>query len=178
MHQIKCYEEETPVCAQIETPEGNLIVYGTIIPYHGYKGPTGESRKWVEHEKSIVEYGNDWKAIQDKYAGIPFIVAGDFNQTRDGSGVYCSPNGIKLLNEQLDRNKLTCITDEDFGMHNKFMPDPKKDGRYRHNVDHICVSRLRFAVEHVGVWDHFTEVNYLSDHSGVFAELSGYGHVN
>ena len=172
IHQIDCYDNETAVCARIETPSGDLIVYGTIIPYHGYKGSSGKSGKWVEHDKAIVDHGNDWRAIQDKFPGIPFIVAGDFNQTRDGSKAYCSPKGIELLTEQLSRNSLTCITEEDFGAKGKLKPDPKNKGLYRHNVDHICVSKSGIQVDGVGVWDHFTESTYWSDHNGTYAELA------
>lgn len=171
-HPIDCDDNETAVCAQIETPSGALIVYGTIIPYHAYKGLSGKSGKWAEHEKSIVDHGNDWRTIQDKFPGVPFIVAGDFNQTRDGSKAYCPPNGIELLAEQLIRNNLTCITEEDFGANGKLKPDPKRKGRYRHNVDHICVSKSGIQVRDVGVWDHFDENTYWSDHNGVYAELS------
>jgi endonuclease/exonuclease/phosphatase family metal-dependent hydrolase len=171
--QINCYDNETAVCAEIKTPSGDLIVYGTIITWRNDPGTDPKSRSpvWEEHDKAIVDHGNDWRAIQDTYPGVPFIVAGDFNQTRDGSKAYCSPNGIQLLTEQLNRNGLTCITEEDFGARNKLMPDPKKDGRYRHNVDHICVSKSEIQVDSVGVWDHFTENTYWSDHNGTYAEL-------
>jgi endonuclease/exonuclease/phosphatase family metal-dependent hydrolase len=176
-HQIDCYDNETAVCAQITTPSGDLIIYGTIITWQNDPGsdPSKKSPPWAEHEKSIIDHGADWRAIQDKdqYRGIPFIVMGDFNQTRDGaSRGYRSPNGIQLLNSQLDRNQLQCITEEDFGAQGKLTPDPENKGLYRHNVDHICVTRSRFTVDHVGAWDHFSEKTYWSDHNGVYAELS------
>ena len=174
--QIDCYDNETAVCAQITTPLGDVIIYGTIITWMNDPGidPNKNSPPWAEHEKSIVDHGADWRSIQDKYKGIPFVVMGDFNQTRDGaSRGYRSPNGIQLLNDQLDRNQLKCITDnKDFGEKGELTPDPKNKGLYRHNVDHICVSRSRITVEHVGVWDHFSEGTYLSDHNGIYTELS------
>lgn len=174
-HQIDCYDNEMAVCAQIESPDGDLIVYGTIITWMNDPGtdPNKKSSPWAEHEKSIVDHGADWRTIQGQYPGIPFVVMGDFNQTRDGaSRGYRSPSGIQLLNDQLDRNQLECITEEDFGAKGKLTPDPKNKGLYRHNVDHICVSRSRFAVERVGVWDHFSEKTYWSDHNGIYAELA------
>lgn len=175
-HQIDCYDNETAVCAQIETPDGNLIVYGTIITWKNDPGcdPSKKSLPWAEHEKSIVDHGADWRRIQDQYRGIPFVVMGDFNQSRDGaSRGYRSPNGIQLLNDQLALNQLFCITDkEDFGARGKLTPDPRNKGLYRHNVDHICVSRSRLTVKHVEVWDHFSEKMYWSDHNGIYAELT------
>jgi len=172
--QIDCYDNETAVCARIAAPLGDLIVYGTIITWKNDPGTNLEVRSpaWAEHDKSIVDHGNDWMLIRDKYPNIPFIVAGDFNQTRDGSKAYCSSNGIRLLNEQLERNNLICVTDEDFGANGKLMPDLKKNGRYRHNVDHICISPSHLKAGLVGAWDHFTETAELSDHNGVYADLS------
>ncbi|HEY6018967.1 MAG TPA: endonuclease/exonuclease/phosphatase family protein [Candidatus Paceibacterota bacterium] len=172
--QIDCYDNETAVCARIASPLGDLIIYGTIITWKNDPGsdPEVKSPAWSEHEKSILEHGIDWRAIQNGQPGIPFVVAGDFNQTRDGSKVYCSPNGIRLLNEQLERNSLVCVTDEDFGANMKLAPDPQKSGRYRHNVDHICVSKSLLKAEYVGAWDHFRNGEVLSDHNGVFAELT------
>ena len=176
-HQIDCYDNETAVCAQITSLLGDLIIYGTIITWKNDLGsdPNKKSPPWAEHEKSIIDHGADWRSIQDKdqYRGIPFVAMGDFNQTRDGaSRGYRSPNGVQLLNDQLDRNQLQCITEEDFGAQGKLTPDPENKGLYRNNVDHICVSNSRFTVEHIGVWDHFSEKTYWSDHNGVYAELS------
>lgn len=172
-HRIQCYDNETAVCALIETPMGELIVYGTIITWRNDKGKNSNSPVWFEHDKSIVDHGLDWRLIQDQNLGIPFIVMGDFNQTRDGaSRGYRSPNGIQLLNEQLNENQLSCISEEDFGANGQLKPDPKNKGLYRHNVDHILVSKSQITVDRVGVWDHFSQETYWSDHNGIYAELS------
>lgn len=171
-HQIDCYDNETAVCAQITTPLGNLIIYGTIITYHGYKGPQGDSPAWAEHERAIACHGNDWRSIQDKYAGIPFFVAGDFNQTRDGSvKTYGTKLGRELLGEELRKNHLTCLTTENFGSSGKLKVDPSK-GWARNNIDHICMTDGAFQQSYVGAWDHFTEsAIYLSDHNGVYVDV-------
>lgn len=172
VEQINCNDGETAVCTIIDTPSGKMIVYGTIITWKNDKGPEKSSPAWFEHDKSIVVHGDDWKMIQDQHPGVPLIVAGDFNQTRDGaSRGYRSPNGINLLNDQLRRNRLICISDDDFGKQGKLMPDPNNRDLYRHNVDHICVSTSRFAISQVGVWDHFSGETYWSDHNGVYADL-------
>ncbi len=171
-HQIDCYDNETAVCSQITTPLGDLIIYGTIITYHGDKGPQGNSPAWAEHEKAIVCHGDDWRKIQDKYAGIPFFVAGDFNQTRDGSvQTYGTKAGRELLGEELSRNHLTCLTTEDFGGFGKLKVDPSK-GWARNNIDHICMTDGAFQKQYVGAWDHFTKSGlYLSDHNGVYVDI-------
>lgn len=168
---IKTLDIETAVCAEIDTPLGLMLAYGTILTYKDDKGLDGKSKPWVEHDEAIGCHGDDWYRIQGLFPHVPLIVAGDFNQTRDGSKRYCSPNGIALLDEQLRRNNLTCLTDEDFGANGKLTPDPKK-GYYRHNIDHICVTVERFEVQQVGAWDHFTTSQELTDHNGVFVDLA------
>lgn len=170
VQRIRTYDDETAVCTLLDTPIGNLLIYGTILTYHADKGSQGTSRKWEEHNKEITRQGDDWYRLQSLTKDVPMIVAGDFNQTRDGSGKYCSPNGIQLLDEQLNRNSLFCVTDEDFGKNGKLRPDPIK-GCYRHNIDHICITKNQFDIERVGAWDHFVGSHELSDHNGVFVDL-------
>lgn len=177
VRQIPTYDSETAVCAEIGTPIGNIIVYGTIITWHGDIGSNNESPspQWFEHHKAIQDHGHDWNTlIQDQIFNQPLIVCGDFNQTRDGSKAYCSKDGesIKLLSEQLKRNNLTCVTEEDFGASGKLAIDPNK-GYPRSNIDHICMTSAAFDVLHVGAWNHFTESgSYLSDHNGVYVDIS------
>ena len=53
--QLNTFDETTAVCIQVETPVGEMIVYGTIITYHGDQGPNGDSPAWTEHYKAINE---------------------------------------------------------------------------------------------------------------------------
>lgn len=169
---VKTFDPDTAVCAEIDTPLGLMLVYGTILTYHGDKGPKSNSKPWVEHDKEIGRHGDDWHQIQGLFPSTPLIVAGDFNQTRDGSRAYCSPKGIDLLNEQLRRNNLSCLTDEDFGASGKLTVSPWSKTGVRHNIDHICVTEGRFKVQQVGAWDHFSGTQKLSDHNGVFVDLA------
>lgn len=167
--KLRTYDETTAVCVQVATPVGEMIVYGTIITYHGDKGPNNNSPAWAEHYKAIGDHGNDWaRLIHDGGGNLPFFVAGDFNQTRDGSSkTYGTKLGRNLLSEELSRNNLTCLTTENF----KLRIDPIK-GLARNNVDHICMTRNAFQIVNVGAWDHFNDPGqYLSDHNGVYVEL-------
>ena len=166
--------QELTACAQIASPLGDFLVYATIIPYHGYKGPDKTSAAWVEHYKAIEMQASDWANLRAETGGkLPLLVAGDFNQTRDRSRqTYGTQEGRQRLSEALHRNDLDCLTEEDFGKTGKLRLDPKKD-RARNNVDHICLSRGSFNVDYVGAWDHFTGNGiYLSDHNGVYVDLS------
>lgn len=169
---IRTYDGETSVCAVIDAPLGSLLIYGTIITYHGDKGPTNNSKPWVEHDKEIGRHGDDWYRIQKQFPQVPLIVAGDFNQTRDQSRSYCSPRGIELLDEQLRRNKMASLTDEDFGASGKLTTSPWSKTGPRHNIEHICVTEEIFDVQQVGAWDHFDGDQKLSDHNGVFVDLA------
>lgn len=170
---LKTIDHELSACALTSSPKGDLMIYATIIPYHGYKGVDKKSAAWVEHCKSIANLGNDWTRLRmETSPTIPLLVAGDFNQTRDGSlGTYGTKEGRQLLSETLERNNLTCLTEENYGEHGKLKSDPKK-GRPRNNVDHICMTRGAFSVVASEAWDHFTEDEiYLSDHNGVYVDL-------
>jgi endonuclease/exonuclease/phosphatase family metal-dependent hydrolase len=122
--------------------------------------------------------GDDWHSLRREIGrGNPFFVCGDFNQTRDGSNAYCSKGSqsILMLDEQLNRNHLICLTEENFGKSRKISPDPKK-GYPRNNIDHICATKDVFKVTEIGAWDHFEDSGiFLSDHNGVYVDLAQQG---
>jgi exonuclease III len=176
-HQIisqpTTYDPETAVCAIIDSPIGKIMVYGTIIPYMNFKGSKGDSPPWYEHYKAIEDHGNDWEKLRletgDK---LPLFVAGDFNQTRDNScRTYGTKFGRDLLSKKLCRNRLNCLTTENFGLTGKLNADPLT-GRTRNNIDHICMTEMANKVRKVGAWDHFTESDtFMSDHNGVYFDV-------
>jgi endonuclease/exonuclease/phosphatase family metal-dependent hydrolase len=165
------YDPELAVCAEIGTPIGKVLVYGSIIPYGLYKGKSETSPAWFEHYKSIQGQGNDWSRLN--VDNLPVIAGGDFNQTRDGSNTYGTKECIQLLTDELRRNNLTCVTDEDFGKAGKITADPNPKKNWpRQNIDHICLTEGAFEVLQVGAWDHFTESGkYMSDHNGVSVDI-------
>jgi len=170
---LDTYDETTATCVQVNTPLGEMIIYGTIITYHGDKGLNNDSPAWAEHYKAIGDHGNDWeRLLLDTGWKLPLLVAGDFNQTRDNSSrTYGTKEGRDLLSVELSRNRLSCLTTEDFGGTGKLKPDPSK-GWTRNNVDHICMTDKDFRVIQTGAWNHFTESGkYLSDHNGVFVDI-------
>jgi endonuclease/exonuclease/phosphatase family metal-dependent hydrolase len=161
-NEIRTYDTETAVCAEVEiTPDISMIVYGTIITWQMDKGRDGKSKPWEEHNKSIIDHGADWSKIISQNKQSIFCVAGDFNQPRDGSNWYfahtSNRNGIMEMSRQLAGNDLSCLTSDDFHT----LID-------RHNVDHICISsRCKEFCKTVDVW----YAPDLSDHNGVWVEL-------
>jgi hypothetical protein len=169
---IPTFDGVTAVCASVESPIGAMTVYGTIITWHGDKGPNQDAPAWSEHYKAITDHGNDWTALIEGGSARPLLVAGDFNQTRDGSQrTYGTSRGREMLGAELRRNNLSCLTAENFGASGKLGVDPAT-GRARNNIDHICMTSESFRVVRVGAWDHFTDSGqYLSDHNGVYVDI-------
>lgn len=171
----KTYDRETAICVEVETPLGNIVIYSTIITWRDDKGPNEDSPPWLEHHREIFRHGDDWYKLRREIGNnTPFLVCGDFNQTRDGSNAYCSKGGqsILMLDEQLKRNDMICLTEEDFGKKKKLSTAPNKSYP-RNNIDHICATQGAFIVANVGAWDHFDESGtLLSDHNGVFVDLA------
>jgi hypothetical protein len=156
------------VCGIIDTPKGKLIVYGLIIPYrdagrnNGKYGILG-SKLWELHQKAIHQLDEDIIRIRNKYPKVPIIVAGDFNQHRDGRIIYCPQEYIELLTRVLSKHNMTCLTDinlVDQGLAPKSHPD------------HICVSNSLIGNYSVGAWLHKSEDGIkLSDHIGIFIDF-------
>lgn len=156
--KIITFDPEFSVCVEIESPLGPMIVYGTIITYANDKGPDGKSRRWEEHRKSILRHSEDWKRIRSEYTDHHFVVGGDFNQSRDGSGWYEDKDSVELLTNALQKSSLVCITEE------------KTKLKTRSSIDHICVSEG--LVADFSVWEGTTDGNQkLSDHNGVLVDL-------
>ncbi|NTU82669.1 MAG: endonuclease/exonuclease/phosphatase family protein [Chloroflexales bacterium] len=146
------------VCAEIVTPIGPLLIYGTIITWFGDKGPHEASTYEEEQRRSIPLYSDDWARLAVEG---PLCVAGDFNAR------VCTPtDGIRaetkvtreLINAALSSNKLVCTT-ESLG----------------YCIDHICLSRT--WAERAGPPQQFQQPYKspqipVSDHQGVFIDLS------
>lgn len=167
---IETHDPKTAVCVDLQTPEGPVIVYATVIPWTGYPYRSGmefvEGLKTMElHKASIERHGKDWQRIRAEYPDHAFIVGGDFNQHRDGEGSY-GARGREPLTQALSASRLSCVTEQDFkalGILN------------RRNVDHICLSqRLVSKVTEVDAWEAGTLPNGKrhSDHNGVWLDLA------
>jgi hypothetical protein len=152
--QYTTFAEAIAVCSEIHTPFGDLVVYGTVLPWHADKGPEGTAKNWEEQYKSIPLHGDDWLKLN---LAENFCVAGDFNTTLQGPMYYGTKKGRGLLNLELERNKLVCVTD-----------------KLKDNIDHICLSTLwSTKVTNVQNWQAFTEAGIaVSDHNGTSIELT------
>ncbi len=151
-------EDASPaVCAEILTPRGPLLVYGTIITWFGDKGPRETATYEEEQRRSIPLYSDDWARIATEG---PLCVAGDFN-----ARLRVPTDGLRaetkvareLLNAALTRSDLVSTTvDLDYC------------------IDQICLSRA--WAERAGPPQQFqatygAEQKPVSDHKGVFIDV-------
>ena len=173
---VDTHDPETAVCANIETPFGPTLVYGTVIPYSGAgtKYPYWSNgmdingkKTWQLNYESILRHQADWKRLIDQHPTHHFCCGGDFNQNRDGRQWTGTPRGRQLLTEALNHCDLTCVTEDDFVA--------RGDLARLSNIDHLCLSRdLTSALGTVGAWDieYYAPKKRLSDHNGVWVDLS------
>lgn len=158
IRKIQTFDPEFAVCVEIESPIGPMIIYGTIITYANDRGPNNNSKRWQEHRKSILKHSEDWQRIRSKFPDHHFIVGGDFNQSRDGSGWYEDAESVQLLTNALKQSSLVCVTEEKTKLKN------------RASIDHICISKGLTA--DFSVWEGTTDDNQkMSDHNGVLVDL-------
>jgi exonuclease III len=159
---IPTFDAEMAICIEVESPFGPMIVYGTIITYANDPGTKNTSKRWVEHRKSILQHAKNWVRIRREFPQHHFVVGGDFNQSRDGSGWYEDKEAVQLLTDALQQASLICVTDKDM----------RKEGKLKNraSIDHICISEA--LVADFSVWEGTTEDNQrMSDHNGVMVEL-------
>ena len=160
---IETSDPREAVCVELESNERRFIVYGSIIPYHGAKGIDGNSTRWQEHKNAIVWHSADWRELQSQYPSHHIIVAGDYNQHRDGVGKYGTIEMRRMLTDAFKASKLYCVTEQDFVV---------SMGLSRRNIDHIGLTAgLADAVTKVLAWEGTIDGIRLSDHNGITVEL-------
>jgi hypothetical protein len=127
------HDPRTHIAARIDHPEGRMLVCGVVIPWANDKGPDGDATMWERHAQVIPVLGATWRTLRDRWPEAPMVVAGDFNQDRDGSGWYGTHRVRDLLTHELAAAGLHLLTDTDV------VADGLLDGQ--HLVDHIAVTR-------------------------------------
>jgi endonuclease/exonuclease/phosphatase family metal-dependent hydrolase len=154
------------VSAIVGHPEGEMIVFGTVLPWANEKGDDGQAAMWQVHYEQIEQQAEHWRTLRELHPGVPLIVAGDFNQDRDGSGWYGTRHGRELLTQALHDADLVCGTEEDVVATGKL--------RESHLVDHIAICR-QWADEYevrLNCWEKADEDGtHLSDHPTVAIDL-------
>jgi hypothetical protein len=146
------------ICAEIVTPIGPLLVYGTIITWFGDRGPRKASGYEEEQRRSIPLYRADWAQLAPD---APLCVAGDFNAR------ICEPKDKVRAETKVTRGLLT----EAFA-HNHLVCTTEHLG---YCIDHICLSQT--WAERAGApqqWQGFygTGQRPVTDHKGTYVDIA------
>lgn len=161
LQSVPTFDPYFAVCAEVDSPAGPMLVFATIITYANDPGPNENSLRWEEHRKSVASHAADWRRLRDEFPDHLFCVAGDFNQSRDGSGWYEDAESLKRLTAALDESSLQCVTEVDMRANGLLQS--------RASVDHICLSQsLAKRVQSIGAWEGISQDDFkMSDHNGV-----------
>lgn len=150
---IKTFEVDTAVCAEVDTPIGLMLIYGTILTYANDKGANNKSKKWEEHRKAIADHGADWKRIAKEFPSHAMCIAGDLNISFGDNYYFTESNRQDLLAIFKSFNMVNLTAD------------------VKQNIDHIVVSQplIEDCTVSVTTWN---EDKQLSDHIGTCVEIA------
>jgi endonuclease/exonuclease/phosphatase family protein len=145
---------------------GEVIVYGTVLPWNGDTGPDAmrPARGWDEFHRVVPEQGQEWARLRRDNPSATLVVAGDLNQDLGGRHYYGTQACRALLTAQLAKANLICLTTTD-----RF-----DSGQVEHPpIDHICAGpgRDTSLTSTADGWDNVVNGTRLSDHGGTFVGL-------
>lgn len=142
--------------------EGDVIVYGTVLPWHTDTGPSGNKQvNWSEYRRVVPIQGAEWRALRKQHPGHTLIVAGDFNQSLGDRHFYGGRELRQLLESECTSADLVVFT----GLAHQQAPLTHPA------IDHIAVAPpagLSAHAQSVTGWHGEWEgPGRLSDHSAV-----------
>ena len=154
------------LAALVATPIGDLVVYGCVIPWANEPALADGSpaRMWAAHAETIEQIDHDLTGSSERHPDTPIVLAGDFNQDRDGSGWYGTHAVRRRLSEVLARHELATPTAIDVVAAGLL--------RSHHLVDHICISSSLASDVSVRCWETVDDDGIrLSDHPTVAVDI-------
>jgi exonuclease III len=134
---IKTFRDDTSICTILQTPLGDLAVYGTIIGVEGNRKPNFEE----DLDQQLLDF--DKIAKQNN-----LCISGDFNISF-GDNYYFTKSGRQKLNESFARLDLKNLTSE--------IPQ---------NIDHIVLTKDLITEKFITL-DTWNLDKTLSDHIGI-----------
>jgi hypothetical protein len=93
-------DPERTAAALIDSPQGPLILYGTVLPWHSDRGqhPVGVAVKnWTEFYRVLEQQSQEWQELRRRHSAADLCVAGDLNMNLGGPHHY----GTRAGREQL-----------------------------------------------------------------------------
>lgn len=157
-------DRKRTVAALLDIGNGKeLIVYGTVMPWHSDQGdnpPETKAANWSEHNRIVPLQCAEWAELQRLHPKAQLCVAGDYNTDMGTGSRYGTKEGIAALVQGLGRCGLFCATAPGYVPAGKLPVMP---------IDHIAlpVAWAKSAAV-VAAWPAFKGV--LSDHSGMIVE--------
>jgi endonuclease/exonuclease/phosphatase family metal-dependent hydrolase len=157
------------VAARLDAGDGGeVIVYGTVLPWNGDVGPVKErpARGWEEFPRVVSGQGQEWLSLRERFPKSTLIVAGDLNQDLGGKHYYGTKACRALLNTELTRANLVCLTTTDRFDAEVLQHPP---------IDHVCAGPGLggHLTAEVHGWNNVLDGARLSDHGGVLAVIKG-----
>lgn len=151
------------VAVRVASPDGPLLVFGTVLPWHSDPGPAIKAPNWSEFYRVVPQQGGEWAALRKAHPGVAMCVAGDFNVNLGGKHYYGTTRARATLRTALADAALVCVTETERVPAGLLRYPP---------IDHIALSDAlarRAAV--VGAWEGDADDDRLSDHSGLVVEI-------
>ena len=155
------------LCAEVVPPgaESPLLIYGTIITWHGDPG----GKNWVKHLEEVDRQTTDWVRLRKDYPSHLLIVAGDFNMTLHSDKGYGHQDGRRMVRERLPLAGMRCVTDID-------IRSPVHGALERDSIDHICIDQRMSLVAGPCAFSGITkDAKRMSDHNGMVVEVDEKG---
>jgi endonuclease/exonuclease/phosphatase family metal-dependent hydrolase len=147
--------------------EGDVLVYGTVLPWHADTGPSGDKQvNWAEHRRVVPIQGAEWRSLRRQHPGHTLVVAGDFNQSLGERHFYGGRELRRLLETECASADLAVLT----GLAHRNVPlvNPA--------IDHIAVAPpagFSVSADRVTGWEGAWEgPGRLSDHSAVAVSVA------
>jgi endonuclease/exonuclease/phosphatase family metal-dependent hydrolase len=138
VRQYSTYDSETAVCVELETPMGNLLVYGTIMGISGNRRPS-----YMKDLKRQMENFSELLKLEK-----PICICGDFNCSF-ADNYYFTNTGRSELKKFFVENRITLPT-----------------GSRAECIDHIAISEAFADGVKIEV-DEWNQDKTLSDHKGI-----------
>jgi len=154
------------LAVEVTTPWGQVIVYGTVLAWanepHFDDGQP--ARMWEVHHAEVERQCGEWASIARNHPRTPLVVAGDFNQDRDGSGWYGTNHAREAVTDGLAAAGLECVTAFDAVAEGQLAT--------QHLIDHVCLSAPWAFLSTVELHECIDELGRrLSDHPTVAVEI-------
>ncbi|WP_337186383.1 hypothetical protein [Phenylobacterium sp.] len=166
-HHVAVEDDHRTVAALVESSLGDMLVFGTVLPWQMDFGdaPTAEKpRAWEEQYRVTPLQGREWARLQAQHPGAALCVAGDLNMNLGGPHYYGTSHGRALLTGAMDAAGLVCAT--------AYECVPPGLLRYP-AIDHILLPvALAGRARLITAWEGTTpEGHRLTDHSALVVQV-------